>query len=103
MPHSTLYILELYFYNMSQIKKPCRYKKCKGVIHRGKCPVASKRGSKGGSTTGKSKARTGSNNGRFTGLRDCGCPKSQQSPSCIHSQLTLQKVKIINAHDFNYN
>ena len=88
---------------MSKIKKPCRYKKCKGVIHRGKCPVASKRGSKGGSTTGKSKARTGSSNGRFTGLRECGCPKRQHLPSCIHSQLTLEKVKIINAHDFNYN
>tara|TARA_R100001443_G_scaffold54172_2_gene65633 strand:+ start:2704 stop:3282 length:579 start_codon:yes stop_codon:yes gene_type:complete len=88
---------------MSKIRKPCRYKQCKGVVHRGKCPVASKRGSKGGSTTGKSKARTGSNNGRFTGLRECGCPKRQHLPSCIHSQLTLQKVKIINAHDFNYN
>jgi|TARA_R100001463_G_scaffold9155_1_gene27519 hypothetical protein len=97
------YIVELLFYIMTKNRKPCRYKACKGVVHRGKCPVASKRGSKGGSTKGQSKVRSGSNNGRFTGLRECGCPKRQHLPSCIHSQLTLQKVKIINAHDFNYN
>lgn len=36
---------------MSKVRKPCRYKACKGRIHPEgeKCPVASSRGKKGGS------------------------------------------------------
>ena len=84
-------------------KSPCRYKKCKGVIHRGKCPVASSRGSKGGSKVGSSKSRIGSQNGRFVGLRECGCPQRQHKITCSKSQkLTKITKAIINNHDFNY-
>ena len=31
------------------MKKPCRFKRCKGVTHRGPCPVRQRIGSKGGS------------------------------------------------------
>lgn len=85
-------------------KSPCRYKKCKGVIHRGKCPVASSRGSKGGSKVGSSKSRIGSQNGRFVGLRECGCPQRQHKITCSKSQkLTKITKAIINNHDFNYD
>lgn len=66
--------------------KPCRYKACKGRIHahhNEKCPVAASRGSKGGKGgTAWTKARDGDQNGRFTGLRPCGCPKRQHLKTC---------------------
>lgn len=65
--------------------KPCRYKACKGRDHHAhneKCPVASSRGSRGGKTTGPSKSRKGEDNGKFTGLRPCGCPKRQHLKTC---------------------
>ena len=76
------------FYSMTTTTtaKPCRYKACKGRIHahhNEKCPVASARGSTGGkSGSGDQKARDGDQNGRFTGLRPCGCPKRQHLPTC---------------------
>ena len=73
---------------------PCRYNKCNGVVHTGKCPVASARGSKGGKTTGESKARTGESNGRFKhGHRDC-CETLKTSPhhiQCAHARLSMRK------------
>ena len=66
--------------------KPCRYKACKGRDHKAhneKCPVASSRGSTGGKGgTAWTKARDGDQNGRFTGLRPCGCPKRQHLKTC---------------------
>ncbi len=66
--------------------KPCRYKACKGRIHahhNEKCPIASSRGSTGGKGgTAWTKARDGDQNGRFTGLRPCGCPKRQHLKTC---------------------
>lgn len=66
--------------------KPCRYKACKGRDHHAhneKCPVAASRGSKGGKGgTAWTKARDGDQNGRFTGLRPCGCPKRQHLKTC---------------------
>ncbi len=74
----------LYF--MGQTARPCRYKACKGRDHHAhneKCPVASARGSKGGKGgTAWTKARDGDQNGRFTGLRPCGCPKRQHLKTC---------------------
>lgn len=69
-------------------KKPCRYKACRsGEVqcpnNEGKCPVAASRGSKGGKGgTAWTKARDGDQNGRFTGLRPCGCPKRQHLKTC---------------------
>lgn len=75
-------------------KFPCRYKKCNGVVHRGKCPVASARGKKGGSKTGVTKARTGDSNGRFKhGYRTC-CNTLKTSPhdiDCSHARLSMRK------------
>ena len=85
-------------------KNPCRYKKCKGVVHRNKCPIASSRGSKGGSKTGTSKSRTGSQNGNFRAVRECGCPQRQHKITCSKSRkLTNITKAIINNHDWNYN
>lgn len=75
-------------------KFPCRYKKCKGAVHRGKCPVASARGKKGGSKTGVTKARTGDSNGRFKhGYRTC-CNTLKTSPhdiDCSHARVSMRK------------
>ena len=68
--------------------KPCRYKACKGRIHGPgeKCPVASARGSRGGKAgTGDAKARRKEENGKFSGLRPCGCPKRQHLKTCKHA------------------
>ena len=76
------------FYSMTTTttSKPCRYKACKGRDHHAhneKCPVAASRGSKGGKGgTAWTKARDGDQNGRFSGLRPCGCPKRQHLPTC---------------------
>ena len=73
---------------------PCRYKKCNGAVHRGKCPVASARGKKGGSKTGVTKARTGDSNGRFKhGYREC-CDTLKTSPhdiNCSHARIGMRK------------
>tara|TARA_R100000951_G_scaffold116532_2_gene128842 strand:+ start:2444 stop:3025 length:582 start_codon:yes stop_codon:yes gene_type:complete len=88
-------------------RKPCRYKSCKGVIHEGKCPVASSRGKKGGSGK-KSETwiqnRIGSKNPNFKGTRKCGCPIRQHLPTCSQSRMSKIKINAINNHDFNnYN
>ncbi len=76
---------------------PCRYTKCKGAVHTGKCPVASARGKKGGSTTGDSKKRTGDSNGRFKhGFRDC-CGVLKTSPhsiDCKNARLSMRKIRV---------
>jgi len=56
------------------IKKPCRYKACKGKIHiNEKCPIASKRGSSGGKNgTKESKQRFGLQNGNAKHLKKAG-------------------------------
>mgnify|MGYP003649169950 CR=1 FL=1 len=75
-------------------KFPCRYKKCNGAVHSGKCPVASSRGKKGGKTTGDSKKRMGDSNGRFKhGYRDC-CNTLKTSPhdiNCSKANMMLRK------------
>ena len=35
------------------MKKPCRFKRCRGVVHRGPCPVRQRIGSKGGRVTSR--------------------------------------------------
>lgn len=75
-------------------KFPCRYKKCKGAVHRGKCPVASARGKKGGSKTGVTKARKGDSNGRFKhGYRDCcnTLKTGAHDIDCSHARLSMRK------------
>lgn len=83
--------------------KPCRYKICKGVIHSGKCPVASSRGKKGGSTTGESKVRSGSQNGKYSRIKNCGCPIRQHKVTCSKARLSAIKIQKINNHEMNYN
>ena len=90
-------------------RKPCRYKACKGVIHKEgeKCPVASSRGKKGGSGK-KSETwiqnRIGSKNPNFKGTRKCGCPIRQHLPNCSQSRMSKIKINAINNNDFNnYN
>ena len=94
---------------MSKVRKPCRYKACKGRIHPEgeKCPVASSRGKKGGSGK-KSETwiqnRIGSKNPNFKGTRKCGCPIRQHLPNCSQSRMSKIKINAINNHDFNnYN
>ena len=88
---------------MVRAKKPCRYKACKGVVHEGKCPIASARGRKGGKNgTSESKARLGDKNGRLThgkysGERNC-CDTLKSQPhedSCRHSRHTMRKGKLV--------
>ena len=73
---------------------PCRYLKCNGAVHTGKCPVAAARGRAGGKQTGESKARTGEANGRFKhGYRDC-CDTLTTSPhniQCAHARHSMRK------------
>ena len=78
---------------------PCRYKKCKGVVHKGKCPVASARGKKGGRNgNGESKQRLGAENGRFyKPMREC-CETREYQPhdlKCDKSRITMRKVREI--------
>ena len=87
---------------MSKVRKPCRYKACKGVIHQGKCPIASSRGKKGGSGK-KSETwiqnRIGSKNPNFKGTRKCGCPIRQHLPNCSQSRMSKIKINATSVRD----
>lgn len=87
--NNSIYSMSEIFFLMTTTPKPCRYKACEGRIHahhNEKCPVASARGSTGGKAgTGDVKARRKEENGKFTGLRPCGCPQRQHLKTCKHA------------------
>ena len=77
------------------IGKPCRYKACKGRNHKAhgeKCPVASARGKTGGKNgDGDSKRRLGDTNGKYKGVRECGCPMRQHNFDCPHARPSVSQ------------